>query len=248
MNLEFNFIADLKKGHHVPMHDHPALEIVYYLSGHGRTTVQKTLYEFHRNDFTLIPAGTLHNQINQTGVTSFCLGLSGSGLEGFQGNWRDADGMIHAAIQRFQEEMSGKKPFYQETAHGILLEIIGLVKRAAGSRHLQPSKSNVVTQALTLIQQRKGIVSVADLADQLYVSKDYLRHLFQEQTSQSPIRHIINTRIEKARALLADPELPVTEVARQCGFENFYYFSRLFKKETRLSPSAYRKSITEKGK
>jgi AraC-like DNA-binding protein len=248
MNLEFYFIADLKQDNHVKMHNHRALEVVYYLDGHGRSTLHKKTFDIRRGHFTIIPAGTYHDQINQTNVKSFCLGLSGSGLEKYQGCGFDAGGLIQAALERFGAEMNGKKPFYLETARGILQEIIGLVKRAVTQPAQKPSTSEVVSKALSLIRQREGIVSVSDLADRLYVSKDYLRHLFQEHTSQSPIRHIITTRIEKAKDLLADPNLPILEVAARCGFENFYYFSRLFKKETRQSPSQFRKSITEKGK
>jgi AraC-like DNA-binding protein len=248
MNLEFYFIADLKKDKHVKMHSHRALELVYYLSGQGRSTIHKNPFDIRPNRFTIMPPGTFHDQINQTDVTSFCLGLSGSGLEKYQGCWFDAGGLIRTALDRFGDEMNAQRPFYLETARGILQEIIGLAKRAATENRQKPLANEVVSKALTLIRQHKGIVSVADLADKLYVSKDYLRHLFQEHTSQSPIRHIINTRIIKAKDLLADPDLPILEVAARCGFENFYYFSRLFKKETRQSPSEYRRSITEKGK
>ncbi len=248
MNLEFYFIADLKKNNHVNMHSHRALEFVYYLAGQGHSTIHKNPFDIHRNRFTITPAGIFHDQINQTDVRSFCLGLSGSGLEKYQGCWLDSGGLIHIALERFGEEMNAHRPFYLETARGILQEIIGLAKRAATENHQKPSANEVVSKALTLIRQHKGIVSVADLADKLYVSKDYLRHLFQEHTSRSPIRHIINTRIEKAKDLLADPNLSILEVAARCGFENFYYFSRLFKKETRQSPSQFRRSITEKGK
>jgi len=252
MNLEFYFIADLKKDRQVRMHIHQALEVVYYLDGAGWSTVHQTTFDFRRHFFTVTPAGVFHDQINRTHAVSFCVGLSGSGLEKYQGGWLDTDGLIHAAIERFSAEMNGKRPYYLETVRGILQEMTGLIKRAATAPVpapvKQPSTTEVVSKALSLIKQHEGIVSVADLADRLYVSKDYLRHLFREHTSRSPIRHIINTRIAKAKDLLANSNLPIRQVAARCGFENIYYFSRLFKKETRRSPSRYRKAITEKGK
>jgi AraC-like DNA-binding protein len=54
-----------------------------------------------------------------------------------------------------------------------------------------------------------GRITVGELADQLYVSKEYLRHLFFEHSSLSPLRHIIATKVEKAKALLVTSNLTV---------------------------------------
>ncbi len=248
MKLEFYFVADLEKGHRVRSHTHRALEIVYFLKGFGRTKVGQTTYDIRRNLFTVIPAGIYHDQENSTKVVSFCMGLVGSGLEPFQGGWNDTGGLIHVSIQKLLTEMKGGKPFYEDICLGILQEIVGLVKRASRDSAKPTGKEQIVSQAIALIREQEGIVSIDDLADQLYVSKDYLRHLFLEYTNQSPIRHIINTRIENARQLLVRPELTIDQVARKCGFRNLYYFSRLFKRETGHSPSEFRRSITEKDK
>lgn len=248
MKLEFYFIADLKKNNHVRMHTHRALEVVYYLGGTGRSTLGSKTFTIHRNMFTIIPAGVGHDQENRTDVVSFCLGLTGSDLEAFQGCWCDVDGTVHACIRRFAEEMEQRKPFYDSVCRGILIEMGGRIRRVTLEDRRHPVKGELVSRALEIIQEHKGTVSVGDLADRLYVSRDYLRHLFVEYTNESPIRHIIRMRIDKAKDLLGRTSLTVSEVAARCGFENVYYFSRLFRKETSMSPVRYRRSIAEKDK
>lgn len=116
----------------------------------------------------------------------------------------------------------------------------GLVRRIVQQTASPPRKEALVGKAVEIIQHREGALSVAELAGQLYVSKDYLRHLFRDFANQSPIQHIIHARIEKARDLLGRGDLGVKEVASQCGFESVYYFSRLFRKVTGSTPSSCR--------
>ena len=59
----------------------------------------------------------------------------------------------------------------------------------------------------------------------------------------SPLRYLIRKRIEIAQEMLRDDRsLSVAEVARRCGFENPYYFARMFKRITGKTPSSYRHS------
>jgi transcriptional regulator GlxA family with amidase domain len=141
--------------------------------------------------------------------------------------------------------MTAQPPFYEEVCHGLLDEIVGLTKRVVLENRRKFTKKDLVNQALATIQAQEGNISVAELADRYCVSKDYLRHLFQEYTAQSPVRHIITARMAKAQSLLTNTTLSMIEIARLCSFEDVYYFSRLFKKETSYSPSRYR---TEKCK
>ena len=53
-------------------------------------------------------------------------------------------------------------------------------------------------------------------------------------------------RIQRAKRLLAHTTLPVIDIAAAVGIEDQSYFSRLFKKETELTPSAFRKKIKHK--
>ncbi len=95
-------------------------------------------------------------------------------------------------------------------------------------------------EALDVIDEKEGICSIEELCTRFHISPGYMRRLFQRHTGESPIRHIIRIRLEKARRMLRESPLSVAEIAYECGFSSPYYFSRLFRQETGVSPSQYR--------
>ncbi|MCR8558085.1 helix-turn-helix transcriptional regulator [Mucilaginibacter sp. BJC16-A38] len=88
-----------------------------------------------------------------------------------------------------------------------------------------------------------GLPTVAAIAAQLKMSPSYLSDLLRQETGKPAIDHIHSYLISEAKNLLIGADLTVAEIAYQLGFENPPYFSRLFKKETGLTPIAYRDSI-----
>ncbi len=79
------------------------------------------------------------------------------------------------------------------------------------------------------------------LADTVYLTSDYLSHLFKKETGYSLTNYIIHERIEKAKILLAQRELSIRDVAAACGFDNVSYFSKQFRNLTGVTPREYRK-------
>ena len=59
-------------------------------------------------------------------------------------------------------------------------------------------------------------------------------------TGLTPYQYFLQLRIHRAKELLQDPRLSVKEVSARMMFENQYYFSRLFRKKTGLSPTQWR--------
>lgn len=71
------------------------------------------------------------------------------------------------------------------------------------------------------------------------ISEVYLRKLFLEKYGKTPHRYVIDLRMARARQLLADAALTVTEISEQCGFSNPYHFSRSFKSRVGITPGEY---------
>ncbi|MDO5479350.1 MAG: helix-turn-helix transcriptional regulator, partial [Clostridia bacterium] len=70
------------------------------------------------------------------------------------------------------------------------------------------------------------------------------RRIFKSAAKTSPIKYINYLRLEKAKNLLSESSLKVSEIAVQVGFSDSFYFSRLFKKETGVSPASFKKNIS----
>lgn len=97
--------------------------------------------------------------------------------------------------------------------------------------------------ARTYIQANfKHEIQVEILAERLGLSPSYFRKLFKDAYGIAPMQYITNLRINTAKDLLLSGEVNVTEASRLSGFDDIYYFSTLFKKQTGMSPTQYIKA------
>ena len=82
-----------------------------------------------------------------------------------------------------------------------------------------------------------------EIAAEFHLTPQYLAKLYSKKTGKFLMDYLREYRLEQARKLLARSDMPVSEVAMNTGFDNFSYFSTLFKKETGMSPQQYRASM-----
>lgn len=79
-----------------------------------------------------------------------------------------------------------------------------------------------------------------DIARYANISEVYLRKLFSKYTDFSVNEYIRDKRIKKAKRLLKETTKTVSEISILCGFSEVYYFSRVFKTLTGMSPTEFR--------
>jgi AraC-type DNA-binding domain-containing proteins len=81
------------------------------------------------------------------------------------------------------------------------------------------------------------------VADDFFISPNYLSWLFRKEGHMTFGDYINQVRLERAKFLLRRFDLGVNEIANQCGFNDPNYFCRVFKKNTALAPTEYRKQF-----
>lgn len=86
-------------------------------------------------------------------------------------------------------------------------------------------------------------LSISQIAGKMYLSPNYLSLLFKKDTGKTINQFITEVRIEKAKALLKKDRTPLSSIAEKIGYHDANYFSKAFKKETGVTPKAYRESI-----
>ncbi len=84
------------------------------------------------------------------------------------------------------------------------------------------------------------------LANALNASRSQLHRKLQQMSGLSTSRFIRSVRIGEAEKMLADPSLPISQIAYETGYDDPNYFSKIFKAEHGVSPSVYRKQLLQK--
>ncbi|MNE86168.1 HTH-type transcriptional regulator YesS [compost metagenome] len=83
------------------------------------------------------------------------------------------------------------------------------------------------------------------MASSLHLNYTYLSSYFKQRTHENLTSYISRVRTDKAKELLSDQELSVSEISRLTGFSDHNYFSKVFKKMTGMTPVEYRNQITQ---
>lgn len=82
-------------------------------------------------------------------------------------------------------------------------------------------------------------ISSLEIAQAVGVSASHLRSLFKKEYGVSLIQQLNSIRIQQAKTLLSSGMFTLAEIATACGFQNEYYFSRVFKQFVGISPGKY---------
>lgn len=100
-----------------------------------------------------------------------------------------------------------------------------------GSRHQK------LAHAIQVIQENLDeTLSPSGIAEEVGLSTRQMERLFQRYIGTSPRIYITSLRLDKARVLLMQTQMPVVEVAMACGFSSASHFSRLYRKKFSTSP------------
>ena len=83
-----------------------------------------------------------------------------------------------------------------------------------------------------------GLAELAILAD---LSPRHLTELFRAATGLPPHQWLMRRRVERAREMLGNPKLSVTEIAHACGFASSQHLATVFKKQVSITPTEYRR-------
>jgi len=124
----------------------------------------------------------------------------------------------------------------------IELAICGLSSRKITKHNTKyPTIRTIKETADYIINNLSTNICIDDLASLCNLSRFHYIRLFKQCLGETPYSYLIKARLSKAKLLLANTKLSITEVGLRCGFSSPNRFSEVFKEKNKTSPTSYRK-------
>jgi len=132
---------------------------------------------------------------------------------------------------------------------GILFQLIARFLAPPAFKYNQIDVTpSVIMDAISYIQLNiNQQLSVSQLANRANLNVDYFSRIFHQSLGKSPIKYILEKRIERAQYLITTTNKQFIDIAQDTGFDNLQYFSRIFKRITGLTPGEYRNQSWKMG-
>jgi AraC-like DNA-binding protein len=134
-----------------------------------------------------------------------------------------------------------------QSVTGLLTVFAQLLGEYAASNLLAccPGENPAVVKAKEFVEAHlEERVTMSGVARHVSLSPDHFCRVFRQAAGMTFTKCVARVRVEKAKTLLANPFMRVSEVAFACGFQAIPHFNEVFKKHTGQSPTEFRAALT----
>lgn len=150
--------------------------------------------------------------------------------------------VIAELFRKLTESWKDKLPGYELAARSYLQELLLAVyseTHRENKNYALGSKIETIIRFMHESIQKQ--ITLSEIARLVQLSPAYLTRSFKEATGYAVIEYFNKIKIDRAKELLIESDGKVRDVAQSIGFGDEFYFSRLFKKITGVSPKEYRR-------
>ncbi len=248
-----------KNGLSLFTHYHREFEIIHILSGSGTAYVDDECYNVSTGDILFIASERLHGIVKSSDEQGYFsaivfapefLGVSDTIADKYIAPILNkslqiptlirhkelADCISQLTVLSDSTSFELKAKYYMFRIWEILISL--------------SSPSKIKENSINLIEIRTAIdyiksnysqkITLSQLADSANMSKEYFCRKFRDITGVSPIHYLTQIRIENSCLLLKNTDYGIGDIAMNCGFSSFSYYSEIFKKYMACTPKEYR--------
>ena len=227
----------------------------YFLKGEGTIIIQGSEYHPRPGELFLIPANTRHSYYHnrQNPVYKYWCHFDLMLNEGQKLIYsKDTVSCLlprEIVIPVFEKLVNldiSSNPLDTLTEKAALLELLKLFLEHVELKSILPESADDFVSRVNayILQNICSNITLRQLADTVHLHPNYFIQVFKKHFSVSPIEHVNAVRLEMAAQLFnSEPDKSIGEVAYKIGFNDYRYFSRLFKRKYGISPSAYKGTL-----
>ena len=262
-------IKNAGRSFQIPVHWHDELEIIYVKGGFLTVSISGESYIGKPGDAFVVSPGNLHLMGSDTSTVDYYTFLFPLKNLSFRADdlfeekllepLNSGHLMINPRINDTAKELCEQLIEVHESKNQesesqltaqiktkiILLQfILEMWKKGFIIENDTNGRNTVEKEMVSYIQQNyTGKISLKEFGEQFHLSEKYISRYFKEHFHITLSQYVTYLRLEHAKQLLQDTDIPVTEVAMQSGYQNVSYFIRSFKKTYEISPLKYRNNM-----
>jgi len=229
--------------------------LIYCSKGRGRVEIETTVYQVEAEEFVIIPVKTAHS-------------YEADDEDPWTIHWVHFTGTIAGSIVEAQQKQSGSHKgtiSNSEKITSLFNEMYTLLERGYSMDNLlytnmcfwhfltlfifnekfsspdQPPEQDPSDVAIDFMSKHVDqVLTLEQIARQVNFSASHFSYIFKKKTGYAPMEYFNHLKVQKACQYLLFTNLRVKEIAQNLGFDDPYYFSRLFAKVMGISPALYR--------
>lgn len=230
--------------------------LIYVIEGGGIIHINNSKFYIQANQFIILPAKQPHKYRadEQNPWTIYWVHFTGENsnmMEDIMGKIINisptSSARIRDRIQLFIEIIENLSLGYSlenlEYSNLCLNHLLASFKYVDQFRKVNFAEEKDITKKAILFMKQniQKNITLNGIASQFRLSASHFSRLFKEKTRYSPMDYFIQLKMQYACQLLDHSNLQIFEVGREIGYEDAFYFSRIFKKTIGMSPLAYKK-------
>lgn len=226
-----------------PLHNHTNYEIIYYVNGEGYLKTEGIPIPYTPGTIIIVPPGLSHGSTSKNGFKNISINGSFHHLLNF-----DEPVVMHdneknegrSLTQLLYNNRLGNMDFLNSLCDAY-------VKFLLSNLLIDNNIDIAINQIISKISSDAYDANL-NLKETLVKSgyaEDYIRSQFKQKTGKTPTQFLTEIRINRACYLLGiyNDNCSIMQIAEQCGFVDYIYFSKRFKQITGVSPREYKNRL-----
>lgn len=252
-----------------PEEVHDFYEFAYIDSGSILCVYGAETIELRQSEFLLIPPGVRHSYQSNKALSAslfiVCFRCNSELLSILDGKMllnREAKRIVsdivreaknaftfpfHKKLKMKQTPLFGAQQLVENHIEHLLVSLVRNEMRVNDNvcfvMNSMELENNLVNDLIVLLKEQiRGRITLDEICCQTYYSKTFLNSIFKKNTGHSIIQYYNLLKIEEAKKRLRENESP-SVIATNLGFESATYFTKVFKKITGMTPTAYKRTV-----
>lgn len=230
--------------------------LIYCVDGKGWIEMKGHRFQLQSNQLFVIPPHTpcRYGADEENPWTNYWLHFTGENAKAYSpptGQVLDIplapDARVEERLALFEEILQNtedyfrfEKVVYANICLKLFLSSISYLDVYRSVKH--HSKSDTLEKVIAYMKNNVDKnIRVADLAELCHCSSSNLYKLFKRNLNSSPTDFFIHLKMERARRYLLKSDMKIKEIAHKLGYEDPFYFSRIFRQHLGMSPAHFRR-------